>query len=107
MREAGSGSRISVERKLGPHGGPTMEQFNVVAELGSTVSVKQAVKSGLGISLISKRAVAEELTSNLLKKVGIRGVRFLRPFYIATNKRRSKSPLCEALIEFLTQTPVP
>jgi DNA-binding transcriptional LysR family regulator len=107
MREAGSGSRISVERQLKPHGGPTMEQFNVVAELGSTESVKQAVKSGLGVSLVSKRAVAEELKSNLLKKVGIRGVRFLRPFYIATNKRRSKSPLLEALIEFLAQAPVP
>ncbi|MEK7362630.1 MAG: selenium metabolism-associated LysR family transcriptional regulator, partial [candidate division NC10 bacterium] len=59
VRERGSGSRHALERALAEVG-LDLSDFRVVGEMGSTQAIKQGVKAGVGISLISKRAVAEE-----------------------------------------------
>jgi DNA-binding transcriptional LysR family regulator len=100
VREAGSGSREALETALGEVS-PGLADMRVIAELGSTSAIKQAVKAGVGISIISKRAVDEECQHGFLGCVKIRDLRVTRHFYIVTHASRSRSPLCQAFLDFL------
>lgn len=100
MREPGSGTRKSMEELLGKSG-HWVGELNVVAEMGSTEAVRQAIKAGLGVSILSECAVADELASGTLKKVRIKGVSFPRAFYLISHKYRTQSPACRAFINFL------
>ena len=81
--------------------GYRLAQVSVVAEMGSTEAIRQAIKSRLGISILSECAVADELAEGSLKKVKIKGVPFKRAFYLVFHKHRTQSPLCRAFIAFL------
>ena len=72
-----------------------------MAEIGSTEAVKQSVKSGLGLSVLSRLAVKEELLKNTLKEVKIADFIIDRALYIVTNRLRTKTPLSHAFLEFL------
>ena len=103
MREAGSGTRMSMEKLLHEHGIST-DTLKIIAEVGSTTAVKQAIKAQLGISLISARAVEEELKLGIFRKIAIQKVRFPRTFFIIQDRKQTLSPLCAALLQFLTST---
>jgi len=100
MREPGSGTRKSIEQVL-DKSGHWSGQLNVVAEMGSTEAVRQAIKAGVGVSILSECAVGDELATGTLKKVGINGIRFQRAFYLIVHKHRTQSPLCHAFVTFL------
>lgn len=100
VREPGSGSRQALETAL-DEAGPGLGGMRVIAEIGSTSAIKQAVKAGVGVSVISKRAVEEECRHGLLWCVKIQGLRFSRHFYVVTHASRSRSPLCQAFLDFL------
>src|SRR5262249_39466461 len=59
LRERGSGSRDAIEHVLA-EARLSLAAFRVVGEMGSTQAVKQAVRAGVGIALISRRAVEDE-----------------------------------------------
>ena len=102
MREEGSGTRISMEKRLHKLA-ISSDDLRIIAEVGSTTAVKQAIKANLGISLISERAVEEEIRLKLLKKIPIKKVSFKRTFLIIRDKKRTASPLCKALIQLLSE----
>src|SRR5204862_237330 len=65
IRERGSGTRVALEAALAEvH--MDLSAFRIVGEMGSTQAIKQAVKAGVGVSLMSKRAVEEECKSGVL-----------------------------------------
>ena len=100
VRERGSGSREAVERALADVGGD-LAAFRVVAEMGSTQAVKQAVRAGVGIALISKRAVVDECRARLLHCVKVTDLKISRSFYLVTHRDRTRSPLAQAFVDFL------
>jgi DNA-binding transcriptional LysR family regulator len=100
MREPGSGTRKSIEQVL-DQSGHWFGHLNVVAEMGSTEAVRQAIKAGVGVSILSECAVGDELAARSLKKVGIKGMSFQRAFYLIVHKHRTQSPLCHAFVKFL------
>ncbi len=100
IRERGSGSRHTLERALAEVG-LDLSAFRVAGEMGSTQAIKQAVKAGVGISLISKRAVTEECEHGILYCVRVKDLRFSRAFYLVINTTRTRSPLAEAFVAFL------
>ena len=100
IRKSGSGTLASLQQSLAQKGLST-EQLNVVAEMGSTQAVIQAVKSGVGVSILSTIAVAEALESGHLKALQLEGVDLRRYFYLTRNRYRSTSPLGNAFSEFL------
>ena len=102
MRESGSGTRISMEKRL-KHLGISIDRLNIIAEVGSTTAVKQSIKANLGISLISERAVEDEIKLKLLKKIPINKAKFTRTFFIIQDKKRTPSPLCKSLTHFLNK----
>ncbi|MCH7897161.1 MAG: selenium metabolism-associated LysR family transcriptional regulator [candidate division NC10 bacterium] len=103
LREVGSGSRKVLEDAL-RSAGMDVGALTVVAEIGSTEAIRQAVKSGAGISVISLRAIQEDLDRGTLSTVPLEGMRLTRDFYLVYHKNRSKSPLCEAFLTFLLQS---
>ena len=100
VRERGSGSRAALERGLAD-AGTALGKFRVVGELGSTQAIKQAVRAGVGVALISRRAVEDECRANLLSCVRVRDLRFARAFYLVTHRNRARSPLAQAFVEFV------
>ncbi|MDA2934700.1 selenium metabolism-associated LysR family transcriptional regulator [Acidobacteria bacterium AH-259-D05] len=97
-RESGSGTRLSFER----HIGSSLDQFNVKAVLSSTNAVKEGLKAGLGVSVLSHLAVQTELASGLLKTVRIENHEPLRrDFFVVVSKRLTLSPIAEGFLDFL------
>lgn len=104
VRERGSGSREAFEHALEEAGVP-LANLRLVGEMGSTQAVKQAVRAGVGIALLSKRAVEDECRAGLLACVKVKDLRVSRAFYLVTNRDRTRSPLAQAFVEYLESQP--
>jgi DNA-binding transcriptional LysR family regulator len=100
QREVGSGTRRGVERAL-RQAGVEVADLKVVAQLGSTEAIRQGVKAGLGLALVSKLAVAEDVGRGDLAMVGLSGAELKRRFYAVWHRHRTCSPLCRAWLEFV------
>ena len=100
LRERGSGTRMVMERILDEHGFDTSRLF-VVAEMGSTEAVRQGIKARIGISILSRQAVEDDIQNGTLASVKIEGIRFFRPLYLVQRKSRRLSPLCAAFLDHL------
>ena len=99
-REEGSGTRRETERILAAEG-VSRDSLQQVAVFGSTDAIKQAVKAGLGIAIVSKFAVVDELSHRTLKKVEIGDTDMKRGFYIATHRKRSLPRLYQLFFDHL------
>ena len=100
VREPGSGSREALERAL-REAGTDLDAFRVAGEIGSTQAIKQAVRAGVGITIISKRAVEDECRAGLVHCVKVRDLKVARSFYLVTHRERTRSPLAEAFVAFV------
>jgi len=101
IREEGSGTQMAVEKELRKRG-RSLKQFHVVIEMGSTSSLKEGVKAGLGLAFISKRAAEEELNRKVLSKIDVEGLDpILRQIYIVTHRGRTLSPIGMSFLRFL------
>lgn len=102
MREAESGTRKVFAGILEENG--MKEGFlQEVAEIGSTAAIKEAIKAGMGISVISKRAVAEDIKYGRLASLNISDHKLKRPFYLIRRKNRALSPVATIFLEYLQQ----
>ena len=102
-REQGSGTLAALQASL-QQAGSGLRQFNIVAEMGSTTAVIQGIKGGLGISILSPIAVAEELSRGALKALSVEGLRLKRFFFLTRLRQRSLSPLGQTFGQFLRTT---
>ena len=101
IREEGSGTQMTVEKVLRKKG-RTLKDFNVVMEMGSTSSVKEALKARLGLAFISRRAVEEELDRNLFTVITPEGMESIsRQIYIVSHQGKSHSPIGMEFLRFL------
>jgi DNA-binding transcriptional LysR family regulator len=103
LRESGSGTLKILEDHLQKLPGPGLGDFNPVAVLGSSTAVKEGVKAGLGVSIISSRAVKTELESGILKTLKLDGLSIRRRFYLVLNRQRTLSPLAKTFARFLRE----
>jgi DNA-binding transcriptional LysR family regulator len=100
LREPGSGTLKSINLNF-KEKGLSIDDLNIIAEMGSTEAVIQGIKSNVGVSILSTIAVAEELKSGSLKALTINKLNLTRSFYLITHKHRSPSPLCKTFMAFL------
>jgi len=100
LRERGSGSRDTLERALTAVG-LDFGAFRIVGEMGSTQAIKQAIRAGFGVSLISRRAVDDECRARLLASVSVRDLDVSRAFHLVTHRERSRSPLAQSFLAFV------
>ncbi|MBU4344916.1 MAG: LysR family transcriptional regulator [Proteobacteria bacterium] len=104
LREVGSGTLRIIEEYLGPSASKIIDSLHVVARLGSSTAVKEGIKAGLGVSILSSRAIETELETGSLKTLQLKGISMLRKFYLIIDKRRTVSPICRAMLDFLVST---
>lgn len=104
MREKGSGTRRTIEKALEQV--PDMRQnhpFSVIAEMGSTEAIRQAVKAGVGYSIISRRAVQKDVELGLMSSASLPELNLKRQFYLISPKQRHISPLATEFHQFMRQ----
>jgi len=101
QREGGSGTRQMLERCLCGEHSTGLDAFHIVSQLGSSTAVKEGIRNGLGVSILSRRAVAAEVKAGTLKIVPLEKLSLTRDFYLIRDRRRTQSPLCRVLLEFL------
>jgi len=83
LRGEGSGTRLATERLLADRGlAATESGAPELLTLGSNGAIKQGLAAGLGITLISRLAVARELRDGLLREIPVPGTPLIRPWYI-------------------------
>jgi DNA-binding transcriptional LysR family regulator len=103
IREEGSGTQVAVERALKSKG-RTLKQFNVIMEMGSTSSVKEGVRAGLGLAFISRRAIEGEIRQGFFSQVDVEGLEPLcRQIYLVSHRRRTLSPMATKFLRFLRE----
>lgn len=104
FREPGSGTFKILDGYLQSAGSAGLSALRPVACFGTSTAIKEGIKGGLGVSVLSSRAVDTELETGILKALRIQGLPMYRNFFLIRDKRRIVSPLCQALIDFLLTT---
>jgi len=101
LREEGSGTLKILEAYLRDCGENGTNAFQVSARFGSSTAVKEGIKSGLGLSILSARAIETEVKAGLIKALKVKGLAMSRNFFLIRNKLRIASPSCKAMHDFL------
>ncbi len=105
VRESGSGTLTSIQTSFS-EAGLRFEDLQVVACIGSTEAVRQGIKNGMGVSILSAIAVSDDVAAGHLKTVTIDGLDLERAFYLTYHRHRSLSFLCRSFVDFIdTQLP--
>jgi DNA-binding transcriptional LysR family regulator len=73
--------------------------FDVVLELGHPEAVKRAVQDGVGLALLSRSAVQEELRSGRLVEVSIADIRLSVPISLVRRQDKELAPLQQKLVD--------
>jgi len=110
LREQGSGTRKVVARLLEQQGQREAD-LRETATLGSNEAVREAVKAGLGIAVLSARSVAQDVQAGTLVAVPLEEAAAERPIYLIQRKNREPAPVAAAFLDHLRaaadQEPLP
>ncbi|MDY6973880.1 MAG: selenium metabolism-associated LysR family transcriptional regulator [Thermodesulfobacteriota bacterium] len=104
LREAGSGTLKIMEDYFEASGIKTSDSLHVVARFGTSTAVKEGIKAGIGVSILSLKALNTEIETGILKAITVKDISISRSFYLIRDKRRIFSPLCQAMLDFLLST---
>lgn len=99
VREPGSGTRRETDKFFSTYG----IEFEKNLELGSSEAIKQGVIGELGISVLSKYAVALELDLGILVSLNVQGFPLMRKWNIAYPAWKSITPPVRTLLDYLKQ----
>ena len=88
MREEGSGTRKNIENFLARKE-MDIDHLNICATLGSSTAIKESIKADLGVSILSRYAIQDELQAGRVKEIKIKGLTMERSFYIITAPKRT------------------
>lgn len=100
FREEGSGTRQVIEKYLAKRG-ITTNSMNITTILGSTEALKEAVESGIGVSILSKWAVRRENRYGSLKVVKFKEGKLPRDFCLIFNKNTITTYAVEEFLTFV------
>jgi DNA-binding transcriptional LysR family regulator len=107
LREDGSGTRNIIESSFKALGNEELQKFTSSVSLGSSTAVKEGIKTGIGVSIISSRAIETEIQAGILKRIKIKDLPpILRSFYLITDRKKTPSPACNAMLQFLKSTQI-
>lgn len=95
LREPGSGTRSLFEREL-RNAGNSLEQYKV-SVFDNQETIKQAVRQGVGLTVISRFVVEEYAEFGLLDIRPFAGQRLTRQFWLVYHQKRVFSPAVSAL----------
>ena len=104
LREAGSGTRQTIEKFFARHG-ITPQNMKVSMVLGSTQAIKEAVENGLGVSIISRWSARKELKFGTLHTLNFKEEKMVRNFSLLTHRNSVSSHAIEEFLSYLKSYP--
>jgi DNA-binding transcriptional LysR family regulator len=104
LREAGSGTRQTIEKFLARHG-IALQGMKVSMVLGTTQAIKEAVENGLGVSIVSRWAARKEIKYGTLSMLSFKEEKILRNFSLITYKNSVSSHAVEEFLTYLKSYP--
>lgn len=102
MPEPGSGTREFVDEFLRDLGMPN-EDIHISMTLGSTELILQMVKSGVGISFVSKWSAFQALKDGSVKQLQVPGRRLRRKFYIVRMEKEPSTIAARTFTQFIKE----
>lgn len=96
MREAGSGTRTTVEEALLAAG---MSLVRPAAELSTSAAIRAMALSGGAVAAMSELAVRDDITSGRLVKVSVDGVEFTRPLTAVWDGTTTLTPAARRFLD--------
>ncbi len=97
VREPGSGTRIAMERFFTERG----IRLKTGMEVGSNEAIKQSVQAGLGLGLLSRATIEQELTLKRLIILQVAELPIMRHWYIVHRHGKRLPAAAEAFKRFL------
>ncbi|WP_237049302.1 LysR family transcriptional regulator [Lentibacillus amyloliquefaciens] len=98
-RETTSGTRLIIEKTLKDHN--VLDKINNYMVLGTTQAIKSAVEAGLGVSIVSRLTVAQELKQGLLKEVSIRNTNLKRNLWLIRKNEKFNKNNVASFVNFI------
>jgi DNA-binding transcriptional LysR family regulator len=99
MREPGSGTRQAMERFFKEQGMSIRHGM----QMTRNEAVKQAVRSGLGLSVVSLHTIELELETGRLKMLDVQGFPLDRKWHLVYRRGKRLSPAASAFRDFVIQ----
>ena len=97
VREPGSGTRIAMERFFTERG----MKFKTGMEVGSNEAIKQSVQAGLGLGLLSRATIEQELELKRLVVLDVSEFPIMRHWYMVHRRGKRLSAVAEAFKDFM------
>jgi DNA-binding transcriptional LysR family regulator len=97
VRETGSDTWQSMADGLGRH----TARLNIVMQIKSTETIKQAVIAGMGISFLSAHTVSRELRDGSLTVLDVQDFPKMLHWYVVSRRSKRLPPVAQAFRQFL------
>ena len=97
MREKGSDTWHSMQEGFGER----LADLNIIMEIRSTETIKQAVIAGMGLSFLSAHTISRELQSKSLVVLDVQGFPLMLNWYVVHRKNKRLPPVAQAFKDFL------
>jgi DNA-binding transcriptional LysR family regulator len=97
VREQGSGTRARMERHFAAHG----VAVRAGCELGTNEALKQAVRAGLGLGVVSAQTIELELQTGCLVVLPVEGFPIVRQWFVVHRTRKRLSASARTFREML------
>jgi DNA-binding transcriptional LysR family regulator len=97
MREAGSGTRLAMERYFAEHGISPRHGM----QMTRNEAIKQSVRAGLGLSVVSLHTIELELETRRLVILDVEGFPIERQWYLVYRRGKRLSPPARAFRDFV------
>jgi len=103
VREPGSGTRVAMERFFNERA----MKLKTGMEVGSNEAIKQSVQAGLGLGLLSRVTIEQELELKRLVELDIQEFPIMRHWYVVHRKGKRLSAAADAFREFVLRNSAP
>ncbi|GAB6040784.1 LysR family transcriptional regulator [Endothiovibrio diazotrophicus] len=99
MREPGSGTRAAMERHFADHG----VEIRINMEMTRGEAIKQAVRAGMGLGVVSTHTIELELETRRLVVLDVEEFPIERQWYIVYRRGKRLSPAALAFHDFVLE----
>jgi LysR family transcriptional regulator, low CO2-responsive transcriptional regulator len=99
VREQGSGTRIAMERFFAERS----MHLRTGMEVGSNEAIKQSVQAGLGLGLLSRATIEQELALQRLVVLDVAEFPIMRHWYIVHRRGKRLSPAADTFERFVME----
>ena len=97
VREPGSGTRIAMERFFAERD----MHLKTGMEVGSNEAIKQSVQAGLGLGLLSRATIEQELALKRLAVLDVADFPIMRHWYVVHRRGKRLSAAADAFKQFM------